>query len=104
MIHAATERRIHKVLFTRNTQYHMRGSHCVAVRKGAESLTVNHGAVGKELEGSFGYSTTEGFRLGSPGKPISGQRLLFTGDILTSALVKVERSSREDFLGYSAAC
>ena len=102
MSYHGDERRIHRVMITKNTEYHLRGLLCVAVRKGEHPLNFNHSAVGQKLEGSFGFSSETGFAQGQPGRPENGHRLVFSGDILTSPLTQIQRSSYEDFLNYPA--
>ena len=88
------ERRIHKILVTRNTEYHIRKNHCVAVRDIRSGVwQYHHKALGSSLRGSFlsgqagGYQFTEAF-------PKIGERICFSNDIFTSPIHTICRPER----------
>jgi hypothetical protein len=84
------ERRVYRVLVTENTEYHMRGDLCVAVRHTKTGKWESHHfAIGSHLEGGLSRAGG-GFRL-NPGIPQVGDQLAFDNDILTSPLQRVRR-------------
>ena len=89
------ERRIHRVFVTRNTEYHVRESTCVAVRalREGEKLRENHPAVGTKMMGGL-RPLNNGAILPNLGVPAVGDRVCF-GDILTSRVQRVERPERD---------
>lgn len=97
MTYSGPERRHHRVFVTRNTEYHMRDDICVRVRERRGGVWhAEHLALGQQLVGGLGpVSVTQSGRI--PGK---GARLLFTGDLLTSPVVDVERPPREIVANY----
>ena len=91
------ERRRHRVLVTKNTEYHMRDSLCVGVRDtNTGDWRSGHAALGSELIGAIGPEITLG--PGEPPRP--GSRLFFAGDLLTSPLVRIRRPSRDTAVQY----
>lgn len=92
------ERRRHRVLVTKNTEYHMRDNVCVGVRDvSSGAWRAGHSALGNELLGSIGPEIT----LGLAEPPRTGSRLFFAGDLLTSVLVNIRRPSRETAIHYA---
>lgn len=97
------ERRRHRVFVTRNTEYHFRGSVCVAVRdRRTGDWLPGHLALRREVFGSIRFFTN-GAMLPSAGEPRLGEALFFaTGgrDLITSPLQGVERPPRETVADY----
>lgn len=101
MMYSGPERRQHRVLVTRNSEYHMRGHVCVAVRDAQGEWRSEHVAIGCPLEG--------GIRVREPGcyepyfgtDPEPGLRLCF-GDLLTSPLLEVRRPPKEALDHYAS--
>lgn len=90
----ASERRVHKVFVTRNTEYHVRQSLCVAVRdrRSGEWLGA-HLARGRHVRGSLRFLATGGV-MPHEGVPRVGDSLFFSSDgrdLVTSAVLVVER-------------
>lgn len=85
------ERRIHKIYVTRNTEYHVRGGVCVAVKpRHEQSFLSGHEALEMKLEGHV----KQGTLLPMPGPPKLGFRMYFARgeqDILTSPVVAIVR-------------
>lgn len=95
MGYAGPERRSHRVLVTRNTEYHLRGSRCVAVRSRRNgALNPSHPAVGGEVVGGIGFDPQGGYRAHF-GEPERGEQVCFSNDVLTSPLSAVARPSIE---------
>jgi hypothetical protein len=93
--YAGPERRIHKVYVTRNTEYHVRGGVCVAVKPRQDpAWTAEHSAVKMKLEGHVKLGTL----LPMPGPPKIGFRMYFARgeeDILTSPVVAIVRPPKK---------
>lgn len=92
-----TERRIHTVYVTRNTEYHVRSGVCVAVRQRDEpSWREDHPAVGRSLAGALrwlGHGVVP-----HSGRPQEGDAIYFRRgerDLITSKVVRVERPARD---------
>jgi hypothetical protein len=98
-----TDRRIHTVYVTRNTEYHVRSGVCVAVRdRRSGSWLPGHRAISSQVRGSFRFSATGGVSP-NPGRPAAGESLYFCEagrDLLTSAVERIERPARDVVLGY----
>jgi hypothetical protein len=101
MAYEGPERRIHKVIVTRNTEYYVRERRCVAVRdRSTGSWVKNHFAVDRAIMGAIRYLDS-GELFAAPGLPQVGESMYFEelgGDLVTSAVVAVERPARELFL------
>jgi hypothetical protein len=82
----------HRILITRNTEYHLRGKECVAVRV-AGAWDHQHRAVGTKLEGALGFAEGTGYRA-TTDEPAVGDRLCFSGDLMTSPLTQVRKPSK----------
>lgn len=94
------ERRRHRVLVTRNSEYHCRDDVCVAVRD-RETLRFapNHPAIGKHFSGGLRFNDSGGIDSATMSlsdlKP--GQQVCFSGDdggdrtLITSPLSAIER-------------
>ena len=88
------ERRIHKILVTRNTEYHLRAQECVAVRDiTSGAWRHNHKALGTTLRGSLVSTSAGGYRF-SEGCPEPGHRLYFSNDVYTSPVHTICRPER----------
>jgi hypothetical protein len=92
------ERRIHRVFVTRNTEYHVRGGVCVAVRDRREGAWIaDHEALGKPIAGGIHFPNGAGF-LPYRGEPAVGDGIHFHGkgrDVVTSPLERIERPTRD---------
>ena len=101
MAYAGPERRIHKVFVTRNTEYYVREKRCVAVRDRSTGTWVrDHFAVDRAIMGAIRYLDS-GELFAAPGLPQVGESMYFEElgrDLVTSAVVAVERPARELFL------
>lgn len=100
------ERRRHKVLLTRNTEYHFRDGLCVAVRDRTSGVWIrDHVAINRPVTGSLTFAPNGGIRP-NLGKPKSGEALLFaTGgrDVVTSAFIEEVRPAKRDVDSYPNA-
>ena len=102
------ERRRNHVLVTQNREYHVHDDRCVAVRdRKTHQFVPDHPALGKQLTG--GMKTRDGDILGvSPPDSLEpGERICFSArdgridkDVLTSALVGIERPPKEVIASY----
>lgn len=101
MAYEGPERRIHKVFVTRNTEYYVREAHCVAVRDRASGTWVqDHFAVDRAISGVIRY-LDGGELLAAEGLPQVGESMYFEErgrDLVTSAVVAVERPARDLYL------
>ncbi len=102
MSYSGPERRQHRILVTRNTEYHLRGELCVGVKAPAGGWDEEHRAVGCVLEGGIGVNSNGGFfaKIGSDLEP--GFRLCFSGDVLTSPLLSILRTPKDVVDRYAA--
>jgi hypothetical protein len=91
------ERRRHRTVVTRNTEYHFRDDLCVMVREtSSPQWVMSHEARGRRMAAAVRW-TSVGARLvrGAPVEP--GDCLYFadgSGELLTSRVVRVERPAR----------
>jgi hypothetical protein len=92
------DRRRHRVFMTRNTEYHFRDGFCVAVRdRRTGEWLPGHLALRRQLFGSIRFFMN-GALLPNPGEPKVGEALFFASggrDLITSALVSVERPAKD---------
>lgn len=92
--YSGPERRMHRVYVTQNSEYHLRGDVCIAVRDRKTGQWVqDHVAVGQKLEAGV-YFPDEGGLSPHIGEPLVGDALLFhpgNCDLLTSRLERIER-------------
>lgn len=92
----AVERRVHTVFVTRNTEYHVRGSLCVAVRQRDDARWESeHPAVGRSLAGALRW-LRDGLMPHSE-RPSPGDAIYFRNgdrDLITSKLIRIDRPSR----------
>src|SRR5687768_16283626 len=91
------ERRIHKIFVTRNTEYHVRGAVCVAVRdrRSGEWLRA-HLALRSRISGGLKFHG--GGVMPNAGVPSIGESLFFHAagrDLVTSTILSVDRPQRE---------
>jgi hypothetical protein len=98
MAYAGPERRIHKVFVTRNTEYYVRERRCVAVRDRSSGAWLrDHFALDRAVMGAIRYLDS-GELFAAPGLPQVGESMYFeelAGDLVTSAVIAVERPARE---------
>jgi len=99
------ERRRHRVYITRNTEYHVRDSCCVAVRdRRTGEFLHGHLAVDRRIEGGLKFFDN-GAIAPNPGEPRPGESIYFAGDgreLVTSPLEATGRPSPETVDGYPA--
>ena len=92
------ERRRHRVMVTRNTEYHLRDRLCVAVRdRRTGDFLPGHLALRRELVGGI-HRLASGAAIPKDDDPRPGEALYFLADgldLVTSPLVKVERPAKE---------
>jgi hypothetical protein len=100
------ERRVHRTYVTRNTEYHLRGEICVAVRDRRTGRWLpSHLAVHRRLAGGVCIHAN-GVAVPSCVDPRVGDALYFDGDdreLVTSLLASIERPSREVVRSYPSA-
>ena len=105
MTHKGIERRIHQVYVTRNTEYHVRRDHCVAVRDRQSGRWLRgHLAAGSKVSGGLTFRPGGGISA-SGGKPSIGESLFFVAgsrDLVTSPVVSVERPPKDVVTQYQA--
>lgn len=104
MRYVGSERRIHRVFVTRNTEYHVRRDQCVAVkdRRSGEWLRA-HLALRGRVSGALRF-TDEGGIQPNPGTPAIGESLFFRAsgrDLVTSTILAIERPGRDVVRGYT---
>ncbi len=99
-----TERRIHRVYVTRNTEYHVRAGVCVGVRDLRDNTWCEvHPALGRTLEGVMRYEN-QGVRPVDD-EPRVGDAIYFRSgerDLVTSRVQRIERPKLEVVRAYSA--
>ena len=107
MTSGGKDRRLHRVFITRNTEYHVRGQTCVGVRdrRSGEWLR-GHQALRQRLSGALRFSIGGGM-VPNTGLPQPGESLYFCSEaegneLVTSAIVGVERPAREIVRSYAA--
>ncbi|MCC7539510.1 MAG: hypothetical protein IT379_25010 [Deltaproteobacteria bacterium] len=98
MRYVGKERRIHKVFVTRNTEYHVRGETCVAVkdRRSGQWLRA-HLALAQKLAGGLRFQLGGGI-VPNTGIPEIGESLYFAAggkDLVTSAILTVDRPPKD---------
>ena len=100
MNYAGPERRRHRIIVTKNTEYHLREGRVVAVRQAQSGEWVqNHSAIGAKVVGSF---ASTGVNAGDADIEI-GARVFLEGDILTSPIERIRRPSIDTMMVYQAA-
>jgi hypothetical protein len=97
------ERRVHRMYVTRNTEYHLRGEICVAVRDRRTGRWLpSHLAIQRRLSGGVRIHAN-GAAVPSGTEPTVGDAIYFDGDereLVTSLLAAIERPSRELVASY----
>ncbi|MFI5301180.1 MAG: hypothetical protein ACHREM_24105 [Polyangiales bacterium] len=97
------ERRRHRVMVTRNTEYHFRDKLCVAVRdRRSGEFMPGHLALKRELEGGV-HRVTNGTLIPRENEPVLGDALYFLADgldLVTSPLLRVDRPDRDTVKTY----
>jgi len=92
------DRRVHRMYVTRNTEYHLRGEVCVAVRDRRTGRWLpSHLAIHRRLAGGVRIHPN-GAAVPSCDDPRVGDALYFDGDereLVTSLLSSIERPSRD---------
>ncbi len=105
MAYAGTDRRIHRVYVTRNTEYHVRRNLCVGVRDRRTGAWVRgHLALRSRVSGGLRFFDTGGVRP-NDGEPGIGESLFFSADgrdLVTSPIVAIERPVRDVVRQYPA--
>lgn len=103
MEYAGSERRIHKVYVTRNTEYHVRRNLCVAVRdRRTGQFLKGHLALKTRVSGGLrftphGVTANDGF-------PSIGESLFFCAggrDLVTSPVESIARPERDIVTTYA---
>jgi len=99
------ERRIHRVLVTRNTEYHVRDGVCVGVRSVDTGSWISaHRLIEAHLVG--GFAITPQKSLVPMETPQVGHRLVFANramDVVTSEVIAIGRPPKEAIPNYIAA-
>jgi hypothetical protein len=104
MQYTGPERRLYKILVTKNTEYHMRGEECIAVRDSKSGVwRKQHVAVGSKLVGSIGSDTAGTYRLTEGPRAMVGARLCFSSDLLTTPVLSVRRPTTDTVVTYKVA-
>jgi hypothetical protein len=102
MSYGGSERRVHRVFVTRNTEYHVRADVCVAVRDRAAGLwRSDHPAVGRRLAGALKY--VHGGILPTLDAPEVGHSVYFRRgerDLVTSLVERIERPALDVVAAY----
>ncbi len=88
------ERRIHRILITRNTEYHLRRRTCVRVRDRRTGVWMEgHRAQGRSIAGSFAFGEQDA-PVNLSGVPEPGECVFFesgSGHLITSPVLMVRR-------------
>lgn len=102
-MYTGPERRRHKVYVTNNTEYHLRDLQVVAVRGiGTGTWQQNHTAVGRSLVGGA-YVGSRGEMQIRIGAAQVGDKLILSGDIMTSPVQQLRRPTRDTVEMYPIA-
>lgn len=89
------ERRLHRIMVTRNSEYHLRGSTCVAVSDpDTHAWRDSHRAIGCQLVGGIAFLPGGGCNVSS-GSADVGQQLCFSNDLMTTLVTNVVRPPRD---------
>ncbi len=109
MSYEGTERRQHRLVVTRNTEYHLKGDVCVAVRdRGTKRWCEGHLAVARRVEGGVRFYDN-GAVVPSLDPLSPGDAMFFTyrterGDdrqLITSRIEQIARTPKKDVLTYA---
>ncbi len=102
MTYDGPERRRHKQMRTRNSEYHFRDNICVGVRDPSSGeWSLNHRALGLELLGGIEFKNDGTCKVNFEGVEI-GQQMCFSNDLMTTAIVAIDRPPREVVATYPA--
>ena len=105
MVYSGPERRIHKVFVTRNTEYHMKSSTCIAIRdRKSGDWQKDHFALQQEVSGSISFENAGSIKI-TPGLPKVGESMYFDigrCDLITSEVVSIERPMADLLASYAA--
>lgn len=98
-----SERRVHRVFVTRNTEYHVRRDVCVAVkdRRSGEWLRA-HLALRQRVQGGIKFTRHGGIAANLEGANV-GESLFFSAegrDLVTSPILAVERPEKQIVTNY----
>lgn len=103
--YAGPDRRKNRVFVTKNTEYHLQGARCVAVRDRRSCKWLpSHLAIGRRLSGGVHFRSN-GTAVPVVDRPDLGQALYFADDgreLITSAVCGLERPSRECMATYGS--
>ena len=109
MQYEGTERRQHRLVVTRNTEYHLKGDVCVAVRdRTSKRWSEGHLAVSKRVEGGVRFYDN-GAVVPSLDPLGVGDAMFFTyrtdrgedRQLITSRIEAIERTPKKDVLTYA---
>jgi len=110
MSYTGSERRVHKVYVTRNTEYHLREGVCVAVRdRNGGGFHTAHIALSLKMEGAVRIYSNGGV-IPQATEPEPGDAIYFTyrrpdgeeRQIVTSKLLSVDRPQKKVVQSYPA--
>lgn len=98
-----TERRIHRVFVTRNTEYHVRRDVCIAVRDRRSGEWLHgHLALRQRIHGGLRFTRSGGI-LPNLGQPGIGESIFFHADgrdLVTSPVLTVDRPEKRVVTAY----
>lgn len=98
-----TERRIHRVFVTRNTEYHVRRDVCIAVRDRRSGEWLHgHLALRQRIHGGLKFTRSGGI-LPNLGQPGVGESIFFHAegrDLVTSPVLTVDRPEKRVVSSY----
>lgn len=104
MSYEGSERRVHRVFVTRNTEYHLRAEVCVAVRdRENQAWRGDHPAIGRRLAGVLKH--VHGGAIPTLESPRAGHSVYFRRgerDVVTSIVERIERPQRDVVETYPA--
>lgn len=109
MAYEGMERRRHRMVVTRNTEYHLRDDVCVAVRdRASKRWCEGHMAVSLRCEGGVKFHSN-GALIPSLTEPAPGDSIYFSyktaaGDdrqLVTSKIESIARTPKRDVLAYA---
>lgn len=109
MAYEGTDRRRHRLIVTRNTEYHIKDGVCVAVRdRNTKRWCEGHMAVSLRLEGGVKFHTN-GAMVPSLVEPTPGDAIYFSykspsgedRQLVTSRIEAISRPPKRDVLAYN---
>jgi len=109
MSYEGTDRRRHRLIVTRNTEYHLKDDVCVAVRdRATKRWAEGHMAVSLRCEGGVKFHSN-GAMIPSLTEPAPGDAIFFSyktsggedRQLVTSKIESVLRTPKRDVLAYS---